>query len=85
MSELPISAPTVNAETLPFWQAAARGVLSLPRCNDCEHVIFYPRDLCPVCHSRNTSWVELSGRGSVYSYTAWCKTCRAHCGKSPRP
>ena len=41
----------------------------MPRCEDCGLVIFYPRSICPECRSRNTTWVDLSGRGTVYSYT----------------
>ncbi len=69
MSDLPTSAPPVNAETQPYWDATAQGVLRMPRCEDCGLVIFYPRSICPKCRSRRTTWVDLSGRGSVYSYT----------------
>lgn len=69
MSELPTSTPPVNEETRPFWDATAKGILHLPRCDDCSLVVFYPRSFCPGCRSRNLTWVDLSGRGSVYSYT----------------
>jgi uncharacterized protein len=68
-TELPTSAPPVNNETQEFWDATARGVFLLKRCDDCGTVIWYPRFLCPDCHSTNTSWFEASGRGTVYSYT----------------
>ena len=70
MSEtLPTSAPVVNAETQRFWDATAQGRLELPRCDACQTVIWYPRAICPWCHSTSTTWIELSGRGEVYSYT----------------
>jgi len=56
-------------ETAPFWDACAAGRLELPRCDDCATVIWYPRRLCPSCGSRNVSWFEASGRGSIYSFT----------------
>ena len=53
----------------PFWAAAARGVLSVPWCPHCEAPVLYPRDFCPRCHATDLSWRDLSGRGSVYSYS----------------
>ncbi len=66
---LPAPPPMVNVETKPFWDATAEGKLVLPRCNDCDTVIWYPRGFCPECSSFNISWFEASGRGSIYSYT----------------
>ena len=30
---------------------------------------FYPRGRCPVCLGDDWEWAELSGRGTVYSFT----------------
>jgi hypothetical protein len=65
---LPAPAPQPNLETQPFWDATAEGRFLLLRCEN-GHVIWYPRFLCPVCRSTETSWSEASGRGTVYSYT----------------
>jgi len=43
--------------------------LLLPRCADCQTVIWYPRPYCPACASLNVGWFEASGRGSIYSFT----------------
>ena len=69
MSGLPVGEPRVRAEDRPFWEAAARGELCLPRCDDCGLWIYYPRRYCPACHSARTTWTRASGRGVVYSYT----------------
>lgn len=66
---LPTPVPPVNPETKPFWDATAAGQLLLKRCTDCGTVIWYPRAICPDCHSTATEWFEASGRGRVYSYT----------------
>jgi uncharacterized OB-fold protein len=66
---LPAPAPVVLPEVKQFWDATAEGRLLLPRCEDCQAVIWYPRPYCPVCASLNVSWFEASGRGSIYSYT----------------
>ena len=66
---LPAPSPTVLPEVKPFWDATAEGRLLLPRCEDCQGLIWYPRPFCPACGSLRISWIEASGRGSVYSFT----------------
>ena len=39
------------------------------RCSDCGRHVFYPRSLCPYCLSESLEWVEVSGRGKLYSFT----------------
>ena len=69
MSTLPVMAPVVSVETADYWAATAEGRLLLKRCDACGHVIWYPRAICPDCHSTDTSWFEASGNGVVYSFT----------------
>lgn len=66
---LPAGAPAVSPETEEFWAATAEGKLLLRRCDDCGTVIWYPRSHCPACASFRTSWVEASGRATVYTFT----------------
>src|ERR1700694_2534707 len=66
---LPAPAPVVLPEVKNFWDATAEGRLLLPRCEDCQTVIWYPRPYCPVCASLKIAWFEASGRGSIYSFT----------------
>ena len=66
---LPAQSPGVTLETQPFWDATREGRLVLPRCDDCEYVIWYPRRFCPACGSRNVSWFDAAGTGTVYTYT----------------
>ena len=61
--------PLVNPVAQPFWDAAREGRLMVQKCDDCGEYIFYPRQLCPHCHSQELAWAKVSGRGSVYSYT----------------
>lgn len=69
MSELPASAPRVNHETAPYWDATAQGRIDLPRCRSCDLVIWYPRAICPDCQSSDLEWQTMSGDASVYSFT----------------
>jgi uncharacterized OB-fold protein len=66
---LPAPAPVVLPEVKQFWDATAEGRLMLPRCEDCQTVIWYPRPYCPVCTSLRIPWFEAPDRGSVYSFT----------------
>ncbi len=66
---LPVPPPAVNPETMQFWAATAAGRLLVKRCLDCDSLIWYPRAICPDCSSLRTEWLEVSGRGSIYSYT----------------
>lgn len=45
--------PEPDPVTQPFWDGAKEGKLMLPRCVDCNRVHWYPRIICPHCHSMN--------------------------------
>lgn len=51
-----------------FWEAAAEGVLSVQRCDDCQVLRYPPALRCQNCLSANWAWIPLSGRGEVLSY-----------------
>lgn len=68
-SGLPTRAPQRTLETAPFWDACAQHRLVLPRCESCAEVIWYPRLVCPSCGGTTVTWVEASGRGTVYSFS----------------
>lgn len=65
-SKLP--APARNPETDPYWDAAREGRLLIKQCDSCGEPFHYPRALCPFCLS-DSSWIEASGEGEIYSYT----------------
>ncbi|MBF68282.1 MAG: hypothetical protein CMQ29_11380 [Gammaproteobacteria bacterium] len=60
--------PTPTTLTKPFWDGASAGVLMLQRCADCGKVHFYPRHLCPYCHSSALEWFQASGEGHIHTY-----------------
>lgn len=61
--------PTPTPETRPFWEAARRHELMLPRCRQCGPVFFYPRATCPRCLSTDLAWTVVSGRGTLHTFT----------------
>ena len=61
--------PIIDPGTKPFWDAARQHRLSIPRCRACGEHHFYPRELCPHCHSDDLEWTDASGHGEIYSFT----------------
>ena len=64
-----LDAIDTNPWTAPFWEAARRHELSIPRCADCGHFRMPPTPFCPECQSQAIDWVTISGAGIVFSYT----------------
>ena len=62
-------APRVNLFTERFWSALAAGRFETTRCTNCQRISFPPKAHCPGCGSRNIEWVEIGGRGRLYSAT----------------
>ena len=65
---IPSIDPYVNK---PFWDGAKEGKLMLPRCVTCNKVHWYPRTLCPLCHSSNIEWIEGSGEGYIHTFAVY--------------
>jgi uncharacterized OB-fold protein len=60
---------TVDALSAPFWEAAKQRRLSLQRCQECGFYQHYPRPVCRRCSSFQLGFEQVSGRGTVYSFT----------------
>ena len=65
----PLPRPLSPELTRPFWEAAKRHELRMPRCTMCDHVFFYPRSECPRCLLTHLEWVQVSGRARLHSFT----------------
>src|ERR1700744_336403 len=65
----PIPAPVVNVETQAFWDAAKEGRFLIKRCTACGKAHWYPRAICPFCHSSETVWEQSPGEGVIYTYS----------------
>ena len=60
--------PPQGQHTKPFWEGAKAGKLMLPRCCECNRVHWYPRLICPSCHSTDLEWIEGSGKGRLHTF-----------------
>ena len=64
-----IPAPAQNLESKPFWDAAKEGRFLIKRCAACGEAHWYPRTICPFCHSSDTAWQESKGEGAIYTFS----------------
>ena len=69
--KIPRPLPRVGAymDTRPYWEAARNGKLVLQYCRDTGKAQFFPRPVSMETGRRNLEWREVSGRGTVYSFT----------------
>lgn len=65
--------PVADSQTRPFWDAAKRHELFLPRCLDCGKARSEMERWCPHCGSNNSRWEKMSGRGKVWSFCEFHK------------
>jgi uncharacterized OB-fold protein len=61
--------PPPDPLTAPFWEAASRHALVIQRCRACGLYVHLPRPVCRRCLSFDLAWEEVSGRGTLYSFT----------------
>ena len=64
-----VPVPASAEALLWWWQAAAEHRLVIQRCSRCSTPRHPPRPICARCQSFDYEWQELSGRGTVYTYT----------------
>jgi uncharacterized protein len=62
-------APILTEDNRVFWDEADNGRLVAQRCANCGRLRHPPRPMCPHCHSLEYEAMELSGIGTVYSYS----------------
>ncbi|MBA1277566.1 MULTISPECIES: OB-fold domain-containing protein [Pseudomonadaceae] len=61
--------PVMTDISAPFWNALKEGRIQLQQCNACQAWTFYPRRHCSSCLAHDLSWKEVSGRGTLYTFT----------------
>ena len=64
-----IPAPSQNLESRPFWEAGREGRFVIKRCKACGQAHWYPRNMCPFCHSLDTVFEESKGEGVIYTFS----------------
>lgn len=64
---LPI--PIVERDDAVYWEGCRNRQLKVQQCTNCRMFRHMPCPVCPACRSLEFQWVEVSGRGTVFSYT----------------
>jgi len=63
----PVPVPDEVSEA--YWAGAREGRLMITRCPACGHYVHPPQSLCPRCHDQELVPEQMSGAGTVYSYS----------------
>ncbi len=61
--------PMADTEAVPWWEAAAKHKLLVQQCTQCQHTQLPPAPVCSACRADELGWLEISGKGEIYSYT----------------
>jgi uncharacterized OB-fold protein len=64
---LPVPIP--NADTGPYWNAAAKGQLKLQCCTQCLTMQSIVGHVCTRCQSSELEWIDAALHGYVASFT----------------
>ncbi len=60
--------PSPQGESDLYWNKAEEKELWIRKCNKCDEGYFYPRDISPCCFSKNTEWVQCTGKATLFTY-----------------
>ena len=60
--------PVPQQESDVYWEKVKQHELWLRNCDECGGAYFYPRDISPCCFSRNTTWLQASGKATLFTY-----------------
>lgn len=66
-----------------FFEKAREGRLTAVRCGRCGELAVPPKEFCPSCAQRAWEPVDLSGEGTIASYTVIRVAARAHAADVP--
>jgi uncharacterized OB-fold protein len=61
--------PEITPLMVPFWTAARGRRLVMQRCDQCSAYRFPPEPACVYCGSIRSTWTEVSGRATLWSWT----------------
>ena len=52
-----------------YFNLINEGKLCAAECSNCNELVLPPRLFCPNCNNKTTNWKELSGKGTLQSFT----------------
>jgi uncharacterized protein len=66
---LPAPVPESDNLSKPYWDGLRENKLRVQRCGGCGTWQWGPEWICHKCQHFNPEWVEINGRGKIYSWT----------------
>lgn len=66
--------PQSDAMNLGFWDAARAGRFVMAKCSDCGNLMAAPVSNCRICLGTDISWVQASGRGTVFTFIEYYRS-----------
>ena len=60
--------PVHQGESDYYWEKTKEEESWLRKCNECQQAYFYPRDISPCCFSKDTTWIQASGKATLFTY-----------------
>ena len=67
--ELPKPLPQRTPTSAPFWDGLDADRVRIQRCDACDAWVHYPRTRCPQCLADRLEWHDVSGHGTVLTFT----------------
>lgn len=61
--------PLISDVSRPWWDALARGELTVQQCAACAHWVFYPRPFCTGCGARELVWRTVDANATLYTWS----------------
>lgn len=72
----PMPIPTPTAQ--PFWDALAQHTIRIQYSPSADNYVFYPRVLAPGTLADDLEWRDISGAGSLYTFTVAYRPVSPH-------
>ena len=69
MAEFDKPMPVKTPVSAPFWDALAEHKIRIQYSPSSEEYVFYPRILAPRTLADDLEWREISGAGTLYTFT----------------
>src|SRR4030095_6497177 len=61
--------PVIEPQSREYWEGAHQHRLVIQRCEECMTWVHPPRFTCPRCQSEALDGQEVSGKGTIYSFS----------------
>src|SRR5215472_11130718 len=61
--------PVRNLDNQRFFDSCAEHRMELQKCAACARFRYFPAGICPYCGTLEYEWSQVSGLGTVYSFT----------------